>query len=70
MVQGLALVLALGAARTVPIVWLVPAFGGRALPFPVRLGIGLLLASFSLPQLMAGAVGYAAPHAEPGRAGC
>jgi type III secretory pathway component EscT len=57
MVQGLALVLALGAARTVPIVWLVPAFGGRALPFPVRLSIGLLLASFSLPQLMTGAAG-------------
>jgi flagellar biosynthetic protein FliR len=57
MVQGLALVLALGAARTVPIVWLVPAFGGRALPFPVRLGMGLLLASFSVPQLMAGAAG-------------
>ena len=53
MVQGLALPLALGAARTVPIVWLVPAFGGRALPFPVRLGMGLLLASFSLPQLVA-----------------
>ena len=34
-----------------------PAFGGRALPFPLRLGMGLLLASFSLPQLMAGAAG-------------
>ena len=61
MVQGLALVLALGAARTVPIVSLVPAFGGRALPFPVRLGIGLLLASFSLPQLMAGPAGALLP---------
>jgi len=56
-VQGLALALALGAARTIPIVWLVPAFGGRALPVPLRLGIGLLLASFSLPQLTAGAAG-------------
>ncbi len=55
MVQGLALVLALGAARTVPIVWLVPAFGGRALPFPVRLGVGFLLASLGLPHLMSGA---------------
>jgi type III secretory pathway component EscT len=49
--------LALGAARTIPIVWLVPAFGGRALPTPVRLGIALLLASFSLPHLMSGAAG-------------
>jgi flagellar biosynthesis protein FliR len=61
MVQDLALVLALGAARTVPIVSLVPAFGGRALPFPVRLGIGLLMASFSLPRLMAGAASALGP---------
>jgi type III secretory pathway component EscT len=57
MIAGLALVLALGAARTIPIVWHVPAFGGRALPIPVRLGIALLLASFSLPHLMSGAAG-------------
>ena len=55
MMDGLALVLALGAARTVPIVWLVPAFGGRALPFALRLGIGFLLATFGLPHLTAGA---------------
>ncbi len=61
MLQGLALALALGAARTVPIVSLVPAFGGRALPIPVRLGIALLLASFSLPQLIAGAAGALLP---------
>jgi len=54
MVQGLALALALGAARSVPIVLLVPGFGGRALPVPLRVGIGLLLASFSLPHLASG----------------
>jgi type III secretory pathway component EscT len=56
MVQGLALALALGAARSVPIVLLVPGFGGRALPLPLRVAIGLLLASFSLPHLTSGAV--------------
>lgn len=54
MVQGLVLALALGAARSVPIVLLVPGFGGRALPAPLRVGIGLLLASFSLPHLTLG----------------
>jgi type III secretory pathway component EscT len=56
MVQGLALALALGAARSVPIVLLVPGFGGRALPLSLRVAIGLLLASFSLPHLTSGAV--------------
>ena len=51
----LLLALALGAARAVPIVWLVPAFGGRALPSAVRLGMGLVLASLGLPRLLPGA---------------
>lgn len=59
MVQGLALALALGAARSVPIVLLVPGFGGRALPLSLRVAIGLLLASFSLPHLTSGAVATA-----------
>lgn len=56
MVYGLALALAFGAARSVPIVLLVPGFGGRALPLALRVAIGLLLASFSLPHLTSGAV--------------
>ncbi len=44
--------LGLGAARAVPIVWLVPAFGGGWLPVPLRLGMGLLLASLGLPHLV------------------
>jgi type III secretory pathway component EscT len=45
--------LGVGAARAVPIVWLVPAFGGGWLPVPLRLGLGLLLASLGLPHLVA-----------------
>jgi type III secretory pathway component EscT len=44
--------LGLGVARAVPIVWLVPAFGGAWLPVPLRLGMGLLLASLGLPHLV------------------
>jgi type III secretory pathway component EscT len=35
----------------------VPAFGGRALPVPIRLGIAVLLASFGLPHLLPAAAG-------------
>ena len=44
----------LGAARAIPIVWMVPAFGGRDLPAAVRLGLGVLLASLVLPRLLGG----------------
>ena len=43
--------LGLGAARAIPIVWLVPAFGGRSLPLAARLGIGLLLTTLGWPYL-------------------
>jgi flagellar biosynthetic protein FliR len=46
--------LGLGAARAIPIVWMVPAFGGRDLPAPLRLGLGVLLASLTLPRLLGG----------------
>jgi type III secretion protein T len=36
----------LACARLLPVVWLCPLFGGRATPAPVRLGVGLALASF------------------------
>ena len=44
----------LGAMRTLPIAWLIPAFGGQNVPAPVRLGIGMALAVFGLPQIVSG----------------
>lgn len=41
----------LGAARTLPIAWLVPAFGGPHLSAPIRVGLGLGLAVLCLPRL-------------------
>lgn len=61
----LLLALALGAARAVPIVWLVPAFGGRDLPIAVRLGMGLVLASLGLPHLLPGAAAGALAASGP-----
>lgn len=42
----------LGAARTVPVAWLIPAFGGPTLPAYVRMGLGLALAVLCLPRLV------------------
>lgn len=50
----------LGAARTIPVVFMVPAFGGPAVPAPLRVGLGLGLAVLCLPRL-AGQVPDAAP---------
>ena len=50
----------LGAARTLPVAWLVPAFGGPQVPAPVRVGLGLGLAVLCLPRL-AGQVPEAGP---------
>lgn len=44
--------LGLGAARAIPIAWLVPAFGGRSLPLAARVGVGLVLATLGWPYLM------------------
>jgi flagellar biosynthesis protein FliR len=41
----------LGAARTVPVAWMVPAFGGSSVPAHVRVGLGLGLALLCLPRL-------------------
>jgi flagellar biosynthesis protein FliR len=46
---------ALGAARTVPFVWLIPAFGGPSLPARVRLALGFALSALCFP-LLAGRV--------------
>jgi type III secretion protein SpaR/YscT/HrcT len=43
----------LGAARALPIAWLIPAFGGPHLPAQVRLGLGLALSALCLPQVIA-----------------
>jgi flagellar biosynthesis protein FliR len=43
--------LAWGATRTLPLVWLIPAFGGPAIPVQVRLGLGLALSGLCLPLL-------------------
>jgi flagellar biosynthetic protein FliR len=43
--------LVLGAARAVPIAWVVPAFGGRTLPLQARLGLGLGMAVLATPLL-------------------
>jgi flagellar biosynthesis protein FliR len=40
-----------GAARAMPIAWLIPAFGGPALPVQVRLALGLALSGLCLPLL-------------------
>jgi flagellar biosynthesis protein FliR len=43
--------LALGIARTLPLTWSIPAFGGPSLPVQLRLAIGVGLAVFSFPIL-------------------
>jgi flagellar biosynthetic protein FliR len=42
---------ALGAARTIPIAWSIPAFGGPSLPGQIRLAIGIGLSLMCLPVL-------------------
>lgn len=41
----------LGAARTLPLTWSIPAFGGAALPFGLRVAFGLGLAIWCYPLL-------------------
>ena len=41
-----------GAARTIPVAWLVPSFGTRHVPAQVRLVLGAALAVLCLPRLM------------------
>lgn len=51
---------ALGSARTVPFVWLIPAFGGPSLPARVRLALGFALSVLCFP-LIAGRVPAGGP---------
>ena len=53
-------VFALGSARTVPFVWLIPAFGGPSLPARVRLALGFALSALCFP-LIAGRVPSGGP---------
>jgi type III secretion protein SpaR/YscT/HrcT len=46
--------LGLALARCLPVTWVVPAFGGRALMGPIRIGFGVALAALSLPAVLAG----------------
>jgi type III secretory pathway component EscT len=50
--QPLAAALGLGAARTLPIAWLVPALGGPRLASELRVALGLLLSVLCLPVLL------------------
>jgi flagellar biosynthesis protein FliR len=50
----------LAAARTVPVAWMLPAFGGPHVPGQVRVALGLGLAVLCLPRL-AGQVPQAGP---------
>jgi type III secretion protein SpaR/YscT/HrcT len=49
--DGSLVAVGLGAARTVPVAWLVPAFGGVHLSPVVRLGLGVGLSVLCLPRL-------------------
>lgn len=44
-------IFALGASRTLPLSWMVPIFGGPALPVPIRLGLGLGLGLLCFPLI-------------------
>ena len=50
--QDILLAVGLGAARTVPLTWLVPALGGPRVAPEIRVGLGLLLAVLCLPILL------------------
>jgi flagellar biosynthesis protein FliR len=45
------LAVGLGAARTIPVAWMVPAFGGPHVPAHIRVGLGLALAVLCLPRI-------------------
>jgi type III secretion protein SpaR/YscT/HrcT len=44
--------LGVGAMRTIPIAFLIPAFGGQNVPAQVRMGLGLALSALCLPTVM------------------
>jgi flagellar biosynthesis protein FliR len=46
------LAVGLGAARTLPLTWLVPALGGPRVASEIRVGLGIMLAVLVLPVLL------------------
>ncbi|MBC8131348.1 MAG: flagellar biosynthetic protein FliR, partial [Deltaproteobacteria bacterium] len=50
--ESVFLAVGLGAARTVPLTWLVPALGGPRVAPEIRVGLGVLLAVLCLPILL------------------
>jgi flagellar biosynthetic protein FliR len=59
----------LGAARTIPVTWLVSPLGGAHVPAPARVAFGLLLASFAEPALSAAVARAGLEHAGAGLVG-
>jgi flagellar biosynthetic protein FliR len=57
---------ALGAARTVPVTWLVSPLGGARMPAPARVAFGLLLAALAAPALAGAAARAGLEHAGAG----
>ncbi len=51
--ERLILTTAVAATRALPIAWMLPPFGGRHVPAPIRIGIGLCLALLGVPRLIA-----------------
>lgn len=43
----------LGAARTIPMIWFIPAIGGPNVPGGIRMGLGVALSVLCLPRLEA-----------------
>ena len=59
------LAVGLGAARTLPLTWLVPALGGPRVAAEVRVGLGVLLAVLCLPVLLPAVSGSIAAATAP-----
>jgi type III secretory pathway component EscT len=65
-VATMVLAVALGAARTVPVTWLVSPLGGARLPATARLAFGLTLAALAAPALGAAVARVGLAHAGVG----
>jgi flagellar biosynthetic protein FliR len=61
--SGTLLAVGLGAARTLPVTWMVGPMGGARLPAAARVAFGLLLAALAAPALTAAAARADLPRA-------
>ena len=50
-IERILTVFVVGASRTLPLSWMVPAMGGPTLPVPIRVGLGLALAVLCFPLI-------------------